>query len=72
MKRHQQHANTGKIAVVARDRTLPRLSAEYVFAGGRGKSAYYLTQTIEKVPSLTLRKTVGRRSGKFALVSAAK
>ncbi len=35
------------VGVAARERTLSRSSADYVFAGGKGQAAYALTQIIE-------------------------
>ena len=43
MKRDVRSGTT----VAARERTLPRLSAKYVFSGGKGLAAYNLTQKIE-------------------------
>jgi hypothetical protein len=33
--------------IAARERTVPRSSAEYVLAGGKGEAAYKLTKIIE-------------------------
>ena len=35
------------VTVAARERTVPRSSAEYVFAGGKGEAAYKLTKIIQ-------------------------
>lgn len=45
-----RRSETGRflsVSIAARERTVPRSSAEYVFAGGKGEAAYKLTQIIE-------------------------
>lgn len=41
------NGSCGSIAIAVRERTVPRSSADYVFAGGKGEAAYKLTKIIE-------------------------
>ncbi|HEX2763481.1 MAG TPA: hypothetical protein VHM92_06500 [Allosphingosinicella sp.] len=46
----ERRSDTGRfvsVNIAARERTVPRSSAEYVFAGGKGEAAYKLTKIIE-------------------------
>jgi len=47
LRRPRDGAPFVSVNVAARERTVPRSSAEYVFAGGKGEAAYKLTKIIE-------------------------
>jgi hypothetical protein len=51
------------VGVAARERTLSRSSADYVFAGGKGQAAYALTQIIESAGRRYHARSM--RSGRF-------